>query len=109
MSATIAGGWTELLRDFSRRNAGRATRLEVGDDGPGALWGELELRLRGVAFEPRFRRVEIALGDGAAAEPLTHSIEGVSEVDVRHDAAGRDTTLRIAHPGGETLLTLADA
>jgi Ser/Thr protein kinase RdoA (MazF antagonist) len=107
MPTAFARGWAQLLKDFSRRNAGRGTRLEIEDAELGAQLGELDLHLRGVAFEPRFRRVEIMLTDGGATEHLTHSIEGVSDVAVQLDAAGRDATLRIAHPGGQTLLMLA--
>jgi Family of unknown function (DUF5335) len=109
MSPAAARAWTRVLKDFSRRNAGRATRLEIDDREFGAQWGELDLHLRGVAYEPRFRRVEIMLSEGSApTDHLTHSIEGVSDVAVQQDGAGRDQTLRIAHPGGQTLLMLVD-
>ena len=110
MAMTAARVWTRILKDFSRRNVGRATRLELDDAEFGAQWGELELHLRGVAYEPRFQRVEIMLVDGGApTDHLTHSIEGVSDLSVQQGADGRDRTLRIAHPGGQTLLMLADA
>lgn len=99
--------WPRVLREFSRRNAGRATRLEIADAEAGAQWGELELRFRGAAYEPRFRRVEIMLADGGApTAPLTHSVEAVTAVDVLRDGQGRDTVLRIGYASGQTLLFL---
>ncbi|HEX8693493.1 MAG TPA: DUF5335 family protein [Longimicrobium sp.] len=100
--------WPQILRDFSRKNAGRASRLEVDDPELGAQWSELELCFRGAAYEPRFRRVEILLVDGGGpAGPLTHSIEAVTDIAVRQGADGRDRVLRIGYPGGQTLLRLA--
>lgn len=109
MPATLARAWPQMLKDFTRRNAGRATRLEIDDAELGAQLGELNLTLRGVAFEPRFRRVEIMLSDGGPTEHLTHSVEGVSDLSVLSGGDGRDVTLRIGHPDGQILLTLIDA
>jgi hypothetical protein len=108
MAATAARTqWPQMLREFSRRNAGRHTRLEIDDAELGAQWGELELRFRGAACEPRFRRVELMLADGGPTSHLTHSIEGVTDVDVLRDAGGLDQVLRIGYLGGQTLLRLA--
>ncbi|HET7461605.1 MAG TPA: DUF5335 family protein [Longimicrobium sp.] len=104
--ATDQGGWAEVLKEFSRRNAGRATRLQVDDGELGAQWAELALHFRGAAYEPRYHRVELMLSDGSPAEHLTHSIEAVTHLDVQRDAQGRDAALRLDHPGGETLLLL---
>ena len=107
MPATLTRAeWAGALREFSRRNAGRSTRLEIDDPEVGAQWQELALHFRGVAYEPRFRRVEIMFSDGEALAHLTHSIEGVCDVAVLTDAAGRDRTLCIAHASGQALLTL---
>lgn len=101
--------WPRVLKDFSRRNAGRPTRLEIDDPELGAQWGELELRFRGAAYEPRFRRVEIMLSDGNPTDHLTHSVEAVTDVDVMLDGAGRERVLRIGYAGGQTLLHLVQA
>ena len=107
MPATLMRAeWPEALREFSRRNAGRSTHLEIDDPELGAQWQELALHFRGVAYEPRFRRVEIMFSDGEAMAHLTHSIEGVCDVAVLPGADGRDRTLCIAHAGGQALLTL---
>jgi hypothetical protein len=108
MSAgTIQQGWATRLREFSSRNAGRSTRLEIDHDELGAQWQEVALTLRGVGVDPRNGRVEIMLDDGERmGAHLTHSIRAVTDVDVLADADGRDHVLRIAHPGGQSLLTL---
>ena len=107
---TINPEWVGLLRDFSRRNAGRRTRLEIDDPELGAQWQEVDCALRGVGYDTRSGRLEIMLADdGDSLAHLTHSIEAASELDVLAGGDGRDRTLRIGHPGGQTLLTLVDA
>lgn len=100
-------GWAVRLREFSRRNAGRSTRLEIDHDELGAQWQEVSLTLRGVGVDPRDGRIEIMLDDGErAGAHLTHSIRAVTDVNVLTGTDGRDRVLRIAHPGGQSLLTL---
>jgi hypothetical protein len=100
-------GWSARLREFSRRNAGRATRLEIDHDELGAQWQEVALTLRGVDFDARSGRIEIMLDDGERlGAHLTHSIRSATEVSVLTAADGADSVLRIAHPGGQSLLTL---
>jgi len=101
--------WAEVLKEFSRRNLGRGTRLELDDAEFGAQWAELELRFRGAAYEPRFRRVEIMLADRAIpTDHLTHSVEAVTDVNVQTGVDGRDRALRIGYPGGQILLRLGE-
>lgn len=108
MGATsTARTWEARLRDFSRRNAGRATRLEIDHDELGAQWQEVALTLRGVGMDPRSGRIEIMLDDGdRLGAHLTHSIRQATDVAVVAGSDGRDSVLRIAHPGGQSLLTL---
>ena len=108
MSATSAGQtWAVRLQEFSRRNAGRTTRLEIDHDELGAQWQEVALTLRGVGIDPRSGRIEIMLDDGERmGAHLTHSIRQATDVAVLRGTDGRDATLRIAHPGGQSLLTL---
>lgn len=99
--------WAASLRAFSRRNAGRPTRLLIEHDELGAQWQEVALTLRGVGLDPRDGRVEIMLDDGERmGAHLTHSIRGVTDVAVLRGADGCDSMLRIAHPGGQSLLAL---
>ena len=107
---TIHPEWVGLLRDFSRRNAGRKTLLEIDDPELGAQWQEADCALRGVGYDTRSGRLEIMLEECEECRAhLTHSIEAASEVDVLPGGDGRDRTLRIGHPSGQTLLTLVDA
>jgi hypothetical protein len=108
MTPADRGDWPRLLKEFTRRNAGRVTRLEVDDPDLGAQWAEMELHFRGVAYEPRYGRVELMLSDGSPVEHLTHSVEAVTQLDVRLAADGRDAALRLGYPGGQTLLVLSD-
>jgi hypothetical protein len=103
------GHWPQILKEFSRRNAGRLSHLEVDDPDLGAQWAEVDLFFRGAAFEPRYGRVELMLSDGSPAEHLTHSVEAVTEVEIRRTPEGTDEVLRVAYPGGQTLLRLHDA
>lgn len=106
----IEQGWAARLKEFSRRNAGRSTRLEIDYDEMGAQWQEIALTLRGVACDPRDGRIEIMLDDGERmGAHLTHSIRSATDVSVLTDDGGRDWVLRIAHPGGQSLLTLVDS
>lgn len=97
-----------LLKDFTERNAGRITRLEIDDPEIGAQWAEVDLPLRGVAYDPRDDRVEVMLGDTwSTGTHLTHSIAAPDGLEVVRDEAGRDRVLRIAYDGGQVLLRLA--
>ncbi len=108
MGATMMEtAWEASLREFSRRNAGRTTRLEIDHDELGAQWQEVALTLRGVGLDVRDGRIEIMLDDGERmGAHLTHSIRQATDVAVLRGTDGRDTVLRIAHPGGQSLLTL---
>jgi hypothetical protein len=106
MTPADRGDWPRLLKEFTRRNAGRVTRLEVDDPDLGAQWAEMELHFRGVAYEPRYGRVELMLSDGTPSDHLTHSMEAVTDLDVSRAPDGRDTVLRVGYAGGQTLLFL---
>ncbi|HEU0012686.1 MAG TPA: DUF5335 family protein [Longimicrobium sp.] len=99
-----SAGWTALLRAFTNRNLGRLTRLEIDDPAIGAQWQEHGLPLQGVVYEPGDGTVEIFVGT-AEGPRLSHRVAGVRAVDVQEDR-GRDTLLRLAHEGGQTLLLL---
>ena len=69
--------WPEDLADFSVRNAGRDTWLEIEDP----LIGELERgrgsRLQRIALEPCNERVEIMLRRDDGGHALVHAVEGI--------------------------------
>lgn len=99
--------WGEVLDDFTRRNGGRRTRLEVDDPELGAQTQEGEYPLLGVTFDPVDQHVEIMLGALGAGEPhLSRSIAGVDSLDVLTDRDDQDIALRLRHGEGQTILTL---
>lgn len=101
--------WVRTLQEFTNRNAGRLTVLEVDGEEIGAQSEERDFPLRGVAYDPRDRRVEIMLGDMASVERhLTHTIDGPTSVDIQTDESGRDRALRVATAEGQTILKLVD-
>ena len=99
--------WVTALAEFSKRNVGRRTTLEVDDPQLGAQTQEQNYFLQGVAYDPNSRQVEIMVGDFEGTQRhLTRNIANVHSIYILPDAAGRDWILRVAHGGGQTLLTL---
>ncbi|MGH7500232.1 MAG: DUF5335 family protein [Longimicrobiales bacterium] len=99
--------WTETLKEFTDRNAGRRTTLEIDSLTLGAQEEERDYPLKGVTFDHRDQRIQIMLGEaGSVSQHLTHSIEDAKRIDVVRRADGRDAALCIVHAGGQTLLRL---
>jgi hypothetical protein len=96
--------WILLFCEFTLRNAGRPTRLELHDPDLGVQVVEEDIPLHGIAYDPRDDRIEILLGETRATERhLTHTVGQVSGVELlRSDGAGRE--LCIVHRGTRTLL-----
>ena len=102
-----ADEWVVQLDEFTRRNRGRRTTLEVDDPDLGAQAQESGYRLLGATYDPRDRRVELMLGGpGGVTQHLTREIPNVESVAIAADARGSDLGLRIRHGKGQTLLTL---
>ncbi len=98
--------WAAAIDDFSRRNVGRRGTLEVDDAEIGAQAQEFDYPLLGAAYDPHDEHVEIMVGDaGSSGRHLTRGIGHVTGVDILRDERGRDLAIRIAHGGGQTLLT----
>lgn len=107
MQTVKLGDWARSLDEFTRRNAGRTTRLE--EDGPeiGAQVEETSWPLRGVAFDPHDGSVEVMVGDLATVDGhLTRIVRGVESIELLSGPTGQDAALRLAHGGGQTLLRL---
>lgn len=101
-------GWTRLLADFSRRNGGRRTILEVDDIDLGAQAQEYNYPLLGASYDARDGRLALMFGDrSAGGRHLSRSIGDVAGVDIHTDGAGHDIALRILHGTSQTLLTFA--
>ncbi|MEP6730835.1 MAG: universal stress protein [bacterium] len=100
--------WSTLLADFSKRNAGRRTILEVDDLDIGAQAQEYNYPLLGTSYSVRDGRLDVQLGDRVAGgRHLSRSIGSVVAVDVLTDGAGHDIALRVQHGTSQTLLTFA--
>lgn len=101
--------WTEALSDFSRRNAGRGTWIEVEDPLIGALERAHGCRLVGVVHDPQLERVFIRLEDPESRPTIRYDMGGILQIDVLTDEAGGETALRIAQEATQTLLRLEPA
>jgi nucleotide-binding universal stress UspA family protein len=109
---TVAGArvavhqWTLQLDALSRRNIGRRGMLEVDHPDIGAQAQEHDYQFMGATYDHHDRRVELMFGSIEGTGPhLTRGIADVRSIDIQRDAEGRDLALRIAHGGGQTLLT----
>jgi hypothetical protein len=100
--------WAAAFDTFTKRNAGRTTRLEEYDVELGAQNVEHGYPLRGVSYDHRDDRIEIMVGDLEGTEHhLTRNIGNVLFVDLVTDEHGNDEALRIERAdGGQTLLGL---
>lgn len=100
-------GWARVLDEFTRRNGGRPTRMEVDDPEIGSQVQETNYRLFGAAYDPHDGSVELMTGDfGTTEGHVTHVIRNVTDVWVLSHPGGRDEALCIAHGRGQTLLRL---
>ena len=98
--------WAAFLQEFTRSNAGRRVTLEIDDPDLGAQAQAVDYPLLGVASDRRDGRIEIMLGQsGDLSRHLTHTIGGVTSLDVLKGQDGRDEVLRIVQSHGQTLLT----
>ena len=105
-STTSPADGPRQLADFTRRNAGRRTALEVDDPAIGAQTQEIGYALLGATYDPRDALVELMFGLPHAASPhLTRGIGKVDSIAVLSTSTGEDLGLRIAHGEGQTLLT----
>jgi nucleotide-binding universal stress UspA family protein len=100
--------WNRLLADFTHRNAGRRTILEVDDLEIGAQAQEYNYPLVGASYSERDGRLDLMLGDPfAGGRHLSRSIGSVDAVDVLTDGDGHDVALRVQHGASQILLTFA--
>jgi hypothetical protein len=99
--------WRSYLDGFSKRNVGRAARVEVIGGDLGAQEAADRLPLGGVTFDDKGSlapSVEIMLGE-AAERHLTHTVTDVRRVVPKPGAGGRDDALEIeAADGTKTII-----
>lgn len=96
--------WAAAMDNFSRRNMGRRTIVEIDETELGAQILESGFLLQGAVYDHRDERIELMLGDGATRH-VTRTIAGVISISVYTDHTGNDAALRVAHGSGQTLLT----
>jgi len=96
--------WAERLEEFTRRNTGRRATLELIATDLEAQLEERDVPFLGASFDPRDGRIHVMFGE--QGRHVTHSVAGVTGVQMLHDRNGRDLFLRVVHEGGQTLLTL---
>ncbi len=99
--------WIAELKEFTERNAGRRTDLEIDDPEMGAQHSGTNFPLRGVDYDKRRDRVDIMLGDlGTVNGHLTHSIPSPRAIEVVKGVEDRDEALRIELDSGQVILRI---
>jgi nucleotide-binding universal stress UspA family protein len=97
--------WSDALRDFTSRNAGRTVNLEVDDPEAGALMEATAYPFLGADYDHRDGRLTISLGYTRGLERhLSRTITHPEKVAIL-SINGRDTALSVTHGGGQTLVT----
>lgn len=106
---SLTSRWPALLEEFSERNAGRPTQLEVDDPALGAQLQQTGYTLLGVSYDRRTGQLEIMLGAPAGGTAhMTHTLRGVTSVAVLTDPRQKDLALQAKHGRGQTILTFLD-
>ncbi len=97
--------WTEKLRTFTSRNAGRVVSLEVDDPEIGALVEATSYPFLGGDYDHRDDRLTLTFGYTRGVERhLTRMISHPEALSIL-SIEGRDMALAVQHGGGQTLLT----
>jgi hypothetical protein len=99
--------WAVALDEFTRRNRGHNTAIEIDDPeigsqvlGRGALVG--------VTYDARDRRIEIMVGDTQRVRShQMHSIPNVDSIAVTADESSGREALELRHGKGQTLVLIA--
>jgi nucleotide-binding universal stress UspA family protein len=95
------------LAAFTARNTGRRSTVEIDSADLGAQLLGHELMIAGATFDPHADAVALMFGTSVLrGMHLTHTIGSVTGIDLACNAGGEDQVLRIAHAGGQTLVTL---
>lgn len=95
------------LAAFSTRNVGRRCTVEVDQADLGAQVLGHDLGFVGASYDRHASLVSLMFGTSTLKGlHLTHAIHGATEVNLSSNAGGEDQVLRIAHEGGQTLVTL---
>ena len=98
--------WSKVLAELAERTIGRRVDVEVIDEVNGAQTEIKFLPLQGIAYDHRDERVELMVGGFAgSSRHLTHSVGGVTSIDLLHDGNGNDRAVRISYDSGQVIVT----
>jgi hypothetical protein len=107
MSRVRREDWASQLNEFSKRNVGRCTVLEIREPKIGIHEEQAGYRLQGVSFDERGNRITVLVGGETAAAPhVTHVSHGPRRVEIVHQPDGRDGALHVKDRFGSMLLAL---
>ena len=97
--------WVQVLNAASERNSGRRVTLEENDPALGSQLQGSGFLMTGIDDDTKSHRVDVMLGRGGGrADHLTRTIDGVTAIGIKSDAAGRDQAVEIVHGKSLTLL-----
>ncbi|MBL0170317.1 MAG: universal stress protein [Gemmatimonadaceae bacterium] len=95
------------LSAFSDRHRGHPCTVSIHQPELGAQVLGHALTFVGATYDPHARVASLMFGASQlAGAHLTHSVTGVSEIDLSIDGAGHDRVLRLVHGTGYTLVAL---
>ena len=95
--------WSQDLSTFTERNNARMIDIQVLTEDLGAQTEVRQMKLQGATFDHHDGRVDIMVR-GADQSHLTHTIGGVTDVEVIVAPRGRGDILSIEHEGGRTIV-----
>ena len=105
-----ADGWARTLSDFTIRNMGRKSRLEIDDPQLGAQTQALGYGFFGVTYDARSNCLTIMLeASSVSRDHLSRSITGASSISIRQDAAKKDIALVVQAGATASILSFLDA
>ncbi len=100
-------GWAEELTEFTRKNAGRRTTLEVDHPESGLQECGVNFPLWGVDYDPKQDRIDIMLGRSGSVEGhLTHSLPAPQEVRIERREDGQAKALHVRLRTGTAVLRI---
>lgn len=101
------GDFDQELAAFSTRNAGRRCAVEIDNAEFGAQVLGHELQFVGATFDKHASTAVVMFGTSTLrGMHLSHTIPGVTSIDLSSNAGGEDMVLRLAEAQGQTLISL---
>lgn len=104
--ALIPAHWSSLLDDVSRQNVGRMATLDADVFDGIAPGTQQTLLFMGATYDPHDGHVQLLFTERhGARNRVLHEVRDVTSIAVIHDESGRESTIRIGHYEGQTVLT----